>query len=427
MTRIKKLLYASCNMGGLMLSQAIITWLMYYYAPPAGNPHGLVPLVPIYAIGLAVLIGRLVDAFADPFIGWWSDNVTTKWGRRLPFIAAGNLPMVICFIFLWHPPVNFVSALNTVHVIFFLSAFFFFFTVVLCPYLALIPEIVRTSAQRVNLSSWVAFMSFIGVAIGIAGSSFLIGITGFKTTAWILGLMAAIAMLGPLFVIREQKTDSQSAKLSFFEAISCTLQNRPFRYYITAQLFITLGMSMAQTAVPYIFTVLLGRSEKEIGLFLGVMMLTAIANLVTVNILSNIKGKKFTFILTMLCFIVILPLIYLLGTNTIPLSRFAQGMLFMFLLGFPLAGFIVLPFSLVADITDEDEKYTGKRREAMYYGMQGLITKTAVGIATVILAFLLRTFGYAPGAYLGIQLIGPISAVFVIIGLFAFMKYPIDT
>ena len=47
--------------------------------------------VPPWMISLALCMNRLVDAVADPFIGWVSDNTRTRWGRRRPFILLGAL------------------------------------------------------------------------------------------------------------------------------------------------------------------------------------------------------------------------------------------------------------------------------------------------------------------------------------------------
>ena len=36
--------------------------------------------------GSLITAGRLIDAFSDPIIGWWSDRTRSRWGRRIPFI-----------------------------------------------------------------------------------------------------------------------------------------------------------------------------------------------------------------------------------------------------------------------------------------------------------------------------------------------------
>lgn len=53
---------------------------------------------------LAGLLGglpRIFDAITDPIMGFISDNTTSKWGRRRPYIFIGAILSGILFIFLW--------------------------------------------------------------------------------------------------------------------------------------------------------------------------------------------------------------------------------------------------------------------------------------------------------------------------------------
>jgi GPH family glycoside/pentoside/hexuronide:cation symporter len=52
-----------------------------------------------------------------------------------------------------------------------------------------------------------------------------------------------------------------------------------------------------------------------------------------------------------------------------------------------------LPNAIVADIVDRDEKSTGERREAIYFGVQGLLVKAGMGVGVSIAAALLWLFG----------------------------------
>lgn len=49
--------------------------------------------VPIAAVGLMLLAGRLFDAVIDPVIGWASDRFPTRFGLRRPWLAVGA-PMI---------------------------------------------------------------------------------------------------------------------------------------------------------------------------------------------------------------------------------------------------------------------------------------------------------------------------------------------
>ncbi|MBT7168499.1 MAG: sugar transporter, partial [Porticoccaceae bacterium] len=49
--------------------------------------------VDAYLVGLALLIALVVDAFSDPLIGYFSDNIHHRWGRRHPFMYAAAIPV----------------------------------------------------------------------------------------------------------------------------------------------------------------------------------------------------------------------------------------------------------------------------------------------------------------------------------------------
>lgn len=75
---------------------AFTTYLMFFYNQVIG--------VPASVVSAAIALTLLVDAFADPFIGRWSDTTRTRWGRRHPFIYGAALPTAILFALVWFPP-----------------------------------------------------------------------------------------------------------------------------------------------------------------------------------------------------------------------------------------------------------------------------------------------------------------------------------
>ena len=54
--------------------------------------------------GLAIGIALVVDAFLDPLIGYASDHLRTRWGRRHPFMYAAAIPAALSYLFLFSPP-----------------------------------------------------------------------------------------------------------------------------------------------------------------------------------------------------------------------------------------------------------------------------------------------------------------------------------
>ena len=55
-------------------------------------------------VGLAVSVGLVVNAVAEPLIGSWSDRTRSRLGRRHPFMFASILPVGLSFYALFNPP-----------------------------------------------------------------------------------------------------------------------------------------------------------------------------------------------------------------------------------------------------------------------------------------------------------------------------------
>jgi len=150
-----KLLYGMAYIPVALATVLSMTWIMMRYRPPA-SATASVALVTGFAFGAAIILGRVVDAVADPLVGYWSDRVRSRWGRRKPFILVGGPILAVAFLLLWTPPVQTgVATVNAVYLAFAASFLFFAFTIVVCPYLAMLPEITadpdRIPGDRVRL------------------------------------------------------------------------------------------------------------------------------------------------------------------------------------------------------------------------------------------------------------------------------------
>ena len=54
--------------------------------------------------GNRVLVARIVDVFTDPLMGFISDRVPTRWGRRKPWVVLSVPVMMTAIYMLFMPP-----------------------------------------------------------------------------------------------------------------------------------------------------------------------------------------------------------------------------------------------------------------------------------------------------------------------------------
>jgi GPH family glycoside/pentoside/hexuronide:cation symporter len=403
----------------MLIGELAAMWIIFFYAPPEG-----MVFVPVLLMGWVVFFGRIVDAIADPLVGYFSDKSKSRFGRRIPFIAMGTPFLVISWILIFYPPVAAVSVINALYLAVVLGFFWIFFTVVVAPYLALLPEIVSARSERINLATYMAIFGILGLFIAFLGSGFLIDHFGFRVMAIVTGAIAFISFYVPVIFIRETPwSRAKEVSLSLTGGIRQCFLNKPFFYYTSAySVFVIMGIAIVTAAVPFIVTVLMGMGEEWAGYALGIMTGMALLSFFIVNYLAKRLGKKPVFAASILLFGILLSMFGTIGV--FPFAPFYHGLFLIALTGIPVSSFLVLPQAIIADVIDHDETITGFRREAIYYGVQGLVQKSAIGVAALIFTLLLHVFGKTPTEPLGVTLAGPVAGIIVFIGFLVFLKYP---
>jgi len=147
-----RLLYGAGYLSVALTTDVTLTWLMKCYRPDPTDPRWNV-LASAAAFSLANIAGGIVDGLADPLVGFWSDRIRSRWGRRKPFIFIGAPFLALMFALVWMPPNPSVSVFNGVYLAATVALFYFCFTLVVCPYLAMLPEITAEPAERVRLTA----------------------------------------------------------------------------------------------------------------------------------------------------------------------------------------------------------------------------------------------------------------------------------
>ena len=442
-------------MGAILVTQTISIWAMYFYVPPPGV--GLPTRVPVEVFGLIMVLGRIVDAVTDPLVGFLSDRSRSKWGRRIPLIVAGTPLLCLFFFLIWTPPMTTSSTFNIFYIAVVLNLLFLSYTLVLVAYWALLPEIAPSPEERVKLSAWQSFFNIVALFASMAGSSFLVSRLGFRAMGLIVAIVSFISFYAPVAVIRE-KADAFSQKdgLNFATALGQTLKNGPFLIYILSYMFFWFGLNLVITGAPYLVTVVLAIERPFALTFIIISLISVAIGFFLAPRLTVRFGQKNLLITTvaLLCFF--LPMIFFLGKEpTFYIKIIAEVLAALAFISYPselaetIAGFInsknnflmaslgvmglpviwlfILPNTIISDIIDYDEKKTGLRREAMYFGVQGFILKLTVGTSSFFLSSLLfKFFGYSSANPLGIHLIGPFAGLSMLIGLIIFLRFPLS-
>lgn len=413
-----KILFAVGGIGENVVFQAATAWLLFFWSS----------LIPIGLLGLLLGVGRLIEALDDPLIGHLSDRTKSRWGRRFPYIFFGTPLLAISFFLLWVPIPNMLPV--TLYFFIILQFFFLMYTIVSAPYEGILPEIAKTSADRVSTSAWRVLFGVIGAAAGLVGSAILIQNFGFQVMGLILGLIALAAFWVSILGIRKRlkihlptpgvAPRGVAPRFNFYQALAATLKNQQFLIFSIALILFSLGFNMLNALLPFYVKIILKGPEGLVALFSGIVLVSMLAALPIQTLLSRRFGKKKIYAYSMLALALIFPLLFTVGL--LPINPIVLTTLTTVLIGLALSGQFIFPNAILADVIDFDETRTGLRREAIYYGMQNTLQKFSFAISSIIFGTTLAVFGATVENPLGIRLIGPIAGLAAILGFLVFIK-----
>ena len=417
-----KIAYGAGAGGFSLIDRILITWLFYFYI--TSPIEGVEALMPPFLFGVIMFFGRAVDALADPIVARWSDNFSGRLGRRMPFMLFSGIAYTAVFILLFYPPVAGISTMNSIYVALMLGLYFILFTTYVCPYLALLPELARTNRDRVDLATFKAIFSLLGVGVALIGAGMLIGALTFHGMIWAMAIIGLILLYVPLIIREKKYAEAEPATLGLIDAITTTFRNRAFLIYLIGNVTFWLGFNIITLNIPLYVTVLLRGTEDDTSIYFGLAFVIALLFFPVVNILSKKLGLKAMMMFALIAFLILLPLYYFFGQNVLGLAPETFAYIILALTGLPLAVIFIVPDAIVAATSDLEGKLSGQKREAMYFGAQGFVLKLAMGLSTLITGALLQYFGSTMAQPLGIQLTGPVSALFILVGVIVFSRYP---
>ncbi|HEX2193921.1 MAG TPA: MFS transporter, partial [Candidatus Limnocylindria bacterium] len=416
-----KLLYATAGIGNNALFWAQSLWVIYFYSGGGDLPER----VPIGVIGVALGIGKFIEIFDDPLIGWWSDRTRSRWGRRIPFILFGAPVLGLSFWLLWTPPAADATALNVVWFFVTIELFFLARTVVEAPYEALQAEITTTSTERVSLGAWKVSMAIVGVVVGLVFSPLLIGALGYGGMGLLLGVVAVVTVYVMLFGLWRRGTlsigDVPDEQPPLIGSLLGALRSRPFQALAASFMLFNLGYQLLVALLPFYLTEIVAGTERDVTWFTGGVTLMALLALPALNRAAGRFSKRTLYAAGMASLGVYL--VVLAVGAFVPLvpgvTLFAQALVLISLTGLGFSAMWIFPGAMVADIIDEDARRTGQGRAAIFYGMFKTLEKLAQSASAVVFGVVLGAFGSTAEDPLGIQLIMPIAGVAVLAGFVA--------
>jgi GPH family glycoside/pentoside/hexuronide:cation symporter len=413
------LLYSSASAGLNIMSITVGTWILYFYAPPPDS--GRFQYLPVTLVGVLMTVTTIWDAIIDPFIGHWSDSLRSKLGRRRPFLIFAAPVAAIALVLLWTPPQSTQTLVSAVYFMAIMLLYSTSFSLVGIPYDASMPEMADEPKQLVTLSMWKQILGILGVLVGSLVAAPLFDSVGPLAMGIIVGVVGLVTVYMTLGGLRETKKPV-GEPIDVLEGIRATLANRQFLIMFVSTLIVHIAYAMLQANLPYFITLVVGGSEGDVGLYLGVVVILMMLFAPLWNWLGRrISNRK-------------LILFSIFGLAAAAALNFTVGMvpglpaaihayITLGLVGPMLGGYFVMAYAMMGSVVDYDEMFTSRRREAIYYGTFSLAVGLGPSVAALILPLILENFGYTAANPLGVQIAWLVTGAIALIGGLSFLGY----
>lgn len=422
-----KIGFGVCDIGGNLFFTTLSFHLTIFLTDTLGLAAGL--------MGIAMMVGRIVDAFSDPLMGYISDHTSSRWGRRRPYIFFGSIPLVFFFILMFSSP-EWISSQRGlfiwVTVIYFLMTTSY--TVVNIPYGALTPDLTRDYDQQTVLNGYRMSFAVVGTLIAAGAAIPVIGLFESKTTGYtgmavIFGIIMLITAWLTFFTVKEPGVKKESYNKGIFKEYLLVLSDKTFQKILIPWGLYISGVTVVASTLIYFFQYVY-KDEGMTTLIMLALLVTALAFIPIWVKISKTIGKKNSYIIGMGIFAVAVLLVAF-SADKVPVPVLIG---YMILAGIGLSTHYVMPYSLIPDVVENNYAETGKRREGIYYGLWTFLSKLGQAVSALIIGIVLTVVHYSPGAVqtasaeLGIRmLVGPVPVIIIILGMVIMYRYPITS
>ena len=375
-------------------------------------------------VGVAILVALIIDAISDPIVGYWSDNLHSRWGRRHPFMLAAAFPVALSYFLLWNPPQGwsqtgvfwYLLALAVV----IRTAITFYET----PSSALAAELTDDYVERSSLISYRSYFGWTGGnAVTVLMFFFLFPLMATETIAdgrfnrdsyELMGIIASLLIFTSILVcvfgtrsrikyLKQPPPPRRITLITVFREIIESLSNRSFLALFIAALLGALATGLAASLTFYFYTYFWQFTSIQTGLILMGVFIAAIIGFILAPIITRRIGKKMgAMVIGIIAFIgapmpIMLRLLDVLPENGTPFVFW-----FVFTAGVIDLGLIIcfqiLYTSMMADLVEQSELKTGRRAEGVFFSSITFIRKSVQGFGLMLASLVLHLAQFPAGA-----------------------------
>jgi GPH family glycoside/pentoside/hexuronide:cation symporter len=370
-------------------------------------------------LSIIVFSQRFWDAITDPFVGKYSDNFRSRWGRRRPLLLVAALPVALTWVAMWWFPRGASYGYLFWHLLTISLLFYTALTVYMVPWGGLLLEATDDYHERTRLagivmafgfaaqigSQWVFPVTQRWVAAGAPIAERVAAtVTGVRWVSLGCGVLFFVVALLPVLLCRERlyaKVAGKQRHIGFWESWRAVRGNQSLMTLLWARCIFSFGYNLVGILGGYMYVYYVYGGDLKASAVRAAVMGSSfhiagiITSLFVYPYIERRIGKRRTLqlaagvlIFDCLCKIVL----YQHGRVWWPLPIIVMN-------GISSGGVSLMCVAMLADIADFDEWQTGLRREALFNALLTWFEKAGNSVGYLLSGFVLWYIDFkAPGA-----------------------------
>ena len=357
-------------------------------------------------VGAVLLAARLLDAFQDPLLGYFSDRCASRpLGRGIPIIL--GMPLLgFGIVGLFNPP-HADEGGQAIWLILNLLVVYAGFSAASISYFAMGADLSRDYHERTRVTATRSAFGLIGVLIAAAAPEFLAsniasGLAIFSLVFLPVLVVAAIVMLR--HTPRAVVTAVPSATL---RSILLPLRNARFRWLISVFVMSGIAGAIPGTLILFFVDDVIQRPALA-GVFLALYFVFGAIGMPIWIFASKRLGKRQAWMSGMLLSVLAFVWAYFLGSGEVLAFAIVCA-----LSGIAYGAELAIPPSMLADMVDEEAGNESRRSDGVYFGLWQMIEKFNLAAAAGIALPALAWAGYVPG--IAQHQAGPLAVVYALL------------
>ena len=407
------------------LAVALSVYLPRYYASHFG--------MGLLFVGLAFGAVRLFDTLLDPLIGIAIDRTRTRFGRYRVWLAAGAPMLMIPVYMLFIAP----TSVNYVYLVGWLFAYYIGVSFIVLSHLSWASVIAPGYHERSRMFGVIQVIGILGATAvlvlpvmmarrnGSSGAGDVPAMGWFVIAAIAFGVALAIA-----FTPERRPADRSEERVTLIDY--WRMISRPdMARIIIADFCLALGPGWTSAMYLFYFHDARGFTVADASKLLLIYIIAGVAGAGGMSWVARRLGKHRTQMCACTTFSLGMFLLYFLPKADFPLAT-----LYMAVMGFVAAAFVLLDRAMVADVGDAVRLEQGAHRIGLLYAMITTTQKVAGALSITLSFTVLDLIGYkakegainTPSAIHGMELVYLIApVVFVMLGGACFIGYRLDS